>query len=356
MGRHAGWIAGLRRAWPAAPTRSSCPSARSTSTRSARTCARRHARGPHVLDRRRQRGRARRATARHDDRRTPRPTRSATCASAASPSSSSSEIEQRTGYETRMTILGHVQRGGTPTAYDRVLATRFGVEAVDAPTRGESGAMVALRGTDIVDACRWPRRSPSPSCSTPSSTRPPRSSSGSRPPDRLPDRVATLAVCAACGRVSSSSLSRSWPPAAAPTPRPPTTTSTRSTRPRASSRRSSTSSRARSPRRARAAQDRQTLDGFRQAIDKVVADFRAVKAPSKVKPLHDKLIAEVSGLRRADRQGQGRLLRQRPAGDRQGAGRSRQRGDEGPGADQPDDRGHQQEAARVITLGPCSRA
>ena len=43
-----------------------------------------------------------------------------------------------------------------------------------------------------------------------------------------------------------------------------------------------------------AAQDRQTLDGFRQAINKVVADFRAVKAPSKVKPLHDKLIAEVS--------------------------------------------------------------
>ena len=43
-----------------------------------------------------------------------------------------------------------------------------------------------------------------------------------------------------------------------------------------------------------AAQDRRTLDGFRQAIDKVVADFRAVKAPDKVKPLHDKLIAEVS--------------------------------------------------------------
>lgn len=43
-----------------------------------------------------------------------------------------------------------------------------------------------------------------------------------------------------------------------------------------------------------AAQDRQTLDGFKQAIDKVVADFRAVKAPDKVKPLHDKLIAEVS--------------------------------------------------------------
>jgi 6-phosphofructokinase 1 len=60
------------------------------------------------------------------------------------------EIEQRTGYESRMTILGHVQRGGSPTAYDRVLATRFGVAAVDAVTRGEFGRMVALRGTDIV--------------------------------------------------------------------------------------------------------------------------------------------------------------------------------------------------------------
>ena len=60
------------------------------------------------------------------------------------------EIEQRTGFETRMTILGHVQRGGTPNAYDRVLGTRFGVAAVDAITRGEHGKMVALRGTDIV--------------------------------------------------------------------------------------------------------------------------------------------------------------------------------------------------------------
>jgi ATP-dependent phosphofructokinase / diphosphate-dependent phosphofructokinase len=49
-----------------------------------------------------------------------------------------------------MTILGHVQRGGSPIAYDRVLATRFGVAAVDAVTRGEFGRMVALRGTDIV--------------------------------------------------------------------------------------------------------------------------------------------------------------------------------------------------------------
>jgi phosphofructokinase-like protein len=60
------------------------------------------------------------------------------------------EIEARTGFETRMTILGHVQRGGTPTAYDRVLATRFGVKAVEAADRGEWGTMVSLRGTDIV--------------------------------------------------------------------------------------------------------------------------------------------------------------------------------------------------------------
>jgi phosphofructokinase-like protein len=60
------------------------------------------------------------------------------------------EIEQRTGYETRMTILGHVQRGGTPTAYDRVLATRFGVRAVGAADAGQFATMVALRGTDIV--------------------------------------------------------------------------------------------------------------------------------------------------------------------------------------------------------------
>jgi 6-phosphofructokinase 1 len=60
------------------------------------------------------------------------------------------EIERRTGYETRMTILGHVQRGGTPVAYDRVLGTRFGVAAIDAVTDGDFGKMVALRGTEIV--------------------------------------------------------------------------------------------------------------------------------------------------------------------------------------------------------------
>jgi ATP-dependent phosphofructokinase / diphosphate-dependent phosphofructokinase len=60
------------------------------------------------------------------------------------------EIEGRTNFETRVTILGHVQRGGTPTAYDRVLATRFGVEAIDAAHDGDFGVMVALRGPDIV--------------------------------------------------------------------------------------------------------------------------------------------------------------------------------------------------------------
>jgi 6-phosphofructokinase 1 len=61
------------------------------------------------------------------------------------------EIEDRTGYETRMTILGHVQRGGTPTAFDRVLATRFGVAAATAADAGRFGVMVALRGTEIVE-------------------------------------------------------------------------------------------------------------------------------------------------------------------------------------------------------------
>jgi phosphofructokinase-like protein len=60
------------------------------------------------------------------------------------------EIQARTGYESRQTVLGHVQRGGTPTAYDRVLATRFGLHAVDAVHEGVSGVMVALQGTDIV--------------------------------------------------------------------------------------------------------------------------------------------------------------------------------------------------------------
>jgi len=61
-----------------------------------------------------------------------------------------SEIEARTGYETRVTVLGHVQRGGTPTAYDRVLSTRFGVAAIDAVHDQNWGSMVALQRDKIV--------------------------------------------------------------------------------------------------------------------------------------------------------------------------------------------------------------
>jgi len=59
-------------------------------------------------------------------------------------------IEERTGIETRATTLGHIQRGGTPSAYDRVLATRLGLAASDSVQEGRWGRMVALRGTDIV--------------------------------------------------------------------------------------------------------------------------------------------------------------------------------------------------------------
>lgn len=60
------------------------------------------------------------------------------------------EIEARTGFDTRVTVLGHVQRGGTPTAVDRILGSRFGVAAVDALSEGKTSVMTALRGEDIV--------------------------------------------------------------------------------------------------------------------------------------------------------------------------------------------------------------
>ena len=59
-------------------------------------------------------------------------------------------LERLTGFETRVTVLGHLQRGGTPTAYDRVLATRFGVKAADLVRQGSYGTMVAARGTDMI--------------------------------------------------------------------------------------------------------------------------------------------------------------------------------------------------------------
>lgn len=60
------------------------------------------------------------------------------------------EIESRTGYETRVTTLGHVQRGGTPTATDRMLATRYGIHAADLVMAGQTGRMVSLQGTEMT--------------------------------------------------------------------------------------------------------------------------------------------------------------------------------------------------------------
>jgi 6-phosphofructokinase 1 len=60
------------------------------------------------------------------------------------------EIESRTGFETRAVILGHTQRGGSPTAFDRMLATRYGIGAIDLVHAGKFGCMVALKGTDIT--------------------------------------------------------------------------------------------------------------------------------------------------------------------------------------------------------------
>jgi ATP-dependent phosphofructokinase / diphosphate-dependent phosphofructokinase len=75
------------------------------------------------------------------------------------------EIESRTGFETRTTVLGHVQRGGTPTAFDRVLATRLGLAAIDAAHEGRWGMMTALHATEIelvalADAVAEVRRVP----------------------------------------------------------------------------------------------------------------------------------------------------------------------------------------------------
>ena len=58
-------------------------------------------------------------------------------------------IEKKTGFETRVTVLGHIQRGGSPTAFDRVLGTRFGVKAVELAKQGKFGFMVSLQGRKI---------------------------------------------------------------------------------------------------------------------------------------------------------------------------------------------------------------
>jgi 6-phosphofructokinase 1 len=61
------------------------------------------------------------------------------------------EIEKRTGYETRSVNLGHTQRGGTPTAFDRMLASRYGTAAIDLVHAGRFGRLVVLKGTEISD-------------------------------------------------------------------------------------------------------------------------------------------------------------------------------------------------------------
>jgi phosphofructokinase-like protein len=62
----------------------------------------------------------------------------------------SEQIEKRTGYETRLTVLGHIQRGGTPTAFDRVLGTRFGVKAMELVLKKDYGKMTSLQGNNII--------------------------------------------------------------------------------------------------------------------------------------------------------------------------------------------------------------
>ena len=88
------------------------------------------------------------------------------------------EVEKRINKEVRVTVLGHVQRGGIPTAYDRVLATRFGVNAADAAHAGEYGQMV--RCVDRTSAgFRWPKR-----CANSSGSR--RAVTTMRPPSSVP--------------------------------------------------------------------------------------------------------------------------------------------------------------------------
>jgi 6-phosphofructokinase 1 len=76
-----------------------------------------------------------------------------------------SELERMTGFEARVMILGHLQRGGTPTAFDRVLATRLGVKAAELALAGDSGVMAAVQGgelvaVDLASACAEPRMVP----------------------------------------------------------------------------------------------------------------------------------------------------------------------------------------------------
>ena len=91
------------------------------------------------------------------------------------------EIEKRTGFQTRVTILGHLQRGGSPVAFDRVLGTRFGIAAADLAAAGGWGRMVASEGAGRRGRDARGGRRASGTCSHPSCTAKPRSSSARRP-------------------------------------------------------------------------------------------------------------------------------------------------------------------------------
>ena len=147
MGRHAGWIAlnaGLAsgRAHDADPRAAIRRRRGVPADQSSASCAVMHTSSawwPKARSPPRARCRCARAAS----------TSSGTSGSPASPSSWRVEVEKRINKEVRVTVLGHVQRGGTPTPYDRVLATRFGVNAADAAHAGEYGMMVSLRGQEI---------------------------------------------------------------------------------------------------------------------------------------------------------------------------------------------------------------
>ena len=133
--------------------------------------------GSQLLRRRRRGGRRVRPRARSSP---PLSTSTASSASAVSSFTIARRLEELTGIETRVTVLGHLQRGGTPTARDRVLATRFGAGAADLVAAGTFGVMVAVRGEQIVpvplaDACGEIRASTS---------RSPTSRAPSAPPDQ----------------------------------------------------------------------------------------------------------------------------------------------------------------------------
>ena len=87
------------------------------------------------------------------------------------------EIEERTGFETRATVLGHIQRGGTPTAFDRVLATRLGLAAIDAANESQLGRDARAARARASSWCRWPRRWPACARCRSRTTRPRRPSS-----------------------------------------------------------------------------------------------------------------------------------------------------------------------------------